>query len=809
MLSMVLTASSGVSFVASAGTLPPSPDSAAAYDSIVRADHFGQADDLWMMKSFLERFPASSYAPEVTLMMADRYFLTGEYPLAYAAYSRLDRSMFSGETRKRYLYRYAFSMLKTGYYEEARPLFGQLFYDPDYGNASRFYMAYLDYVGGAYDKAYEGFKKVENTSERGLEAEYYINQIEFRRGNYRKVADASSRLLLGDVDYQLRPETMKAAGVSYYKLGEPAKALPLLEEYVDLKRDGADDTAVYALGAILYDQGDYDRAERLFSTLTDGNGDLTQSSWLYLGQIYVSRGDDQAAALAFDRASKMSWDPAVAETAAYNLSVSSATGSRLPFADSAAAMEQFIADHPSSQYSHTLSRYLFNAYYSQRDYIKALEILKGMPVGKETALLRQKVDYQYGIEKLRDGDPEAAISMLADASRGGDPEVAAQASLWLGDAYYASGKYADAAKAYSAAASSADIGANGALARYDLGYAQMKLKKYSEAMKSFDGALKTGGLSPQQQADARLRRADCRYYTGHYSEALKEFRDLAKGSDANAVYARIREADILGREGKVQERIGILQSLADSGETGVWTPTVLQRLGDAYTENGMDGKAAAIYQRLLDSDASDGDKARLYYSLAANADKLCDGGNVLEALEIYKRLEGSYIPAVHSQGILGVMRASDSPQEIVEYSGKAMSLPGITADVTAEAGFRRAVARLSLGGKESAEALATLEEMAKNPDTEWGAEAALALGRHYLQAGQPAKAEKVLQDLVDSGYDDPYQLAMGYILLSDASAALDKAYLARLYLETLRANYPGDEQEVYDMIDSRLKNLKK
>lgn len=812
LLSMALAASSGAYFVSSGQTLPPAQDVKAAFDSIVKSDHFGEPQALPMMKEFIERFPASSYVPEVELIMADRYFYDGLYPLAFSTYSRLSPSMFAGETRKRYLYRYAFSMIKTGYYKEARPLMTALLYEKGYGNAAQFYLAYVAYVEGDYDKAFDGFKKVSPTSERGLEAEYYLNQIEYRRGNYSKVTATSARLLQGDVDFQLRPETMKVAGISHYKLGDSAKARPLLEEYVSLKGDGAEATAVYTLGAILFDGGEYDRAEKLFSSLVDDNNALAQSSWLYLGQIHAIRGDDQAAVLAFDRAAKSSWDPAVTETAAFNLAVASATGGRVPFADSVSRMENFIADYPGSPYSDILSRYLANAYYNQHQYAKALAALDKLGAkDRETSELRQKINYRYGMEQIRGGEYAGAIKSLRNATEGPDKNVGAQASLWLGDAFYGSGQYADAAKAYTMAAGSDYIGDNRGLAYYDLGYAQMKLKKYPAALTAFNNALKGDNLSASQRADAELRKADCLYYTGRYDEAMTEFRRLAARKDANGVYASIRQADILGREGKIDEKIRILNEIAESGNTGVWTSTVLQRLGDAYSEKGDDAKAAVVYARIIDSSGSEdgmADRSGVYYSLAANADRLYNAGNVMEALEIYKKLEESGLPEIYSQGVIGMLRSSDNPVEIAEYADKTMRLPGITPDITAEARYLKAAAQLDMGAVAAAEGEATLRDMASDPDSDWGAEASLELGRYYLEQGKPSEAETVLLRLIDSNCSDSDLLARGYILLSDACVSLDKDYLAKLYLETLRANYPGNDKAIYEMIDTRLKKLK-
>lgn len=52
-------------------------------------------------------------------------------------------------------------------------------------------------------------------------------------------------------------------------------------------------------------------------------------------------------------------------------------------------------------------------------------------------------------------------------------------------------------------------------------------------------------------------------------------------------------------------------------------------------------------------------------------------------------------------------------------------------------------------------------------------------------------------------------MARGFILLSDVYARQGKTFEAREYLNALRANYPGTESDIFDMIDTRLANLKK
>ncbi len=64
-------------------------------------------------------------------------------------------------------------------------------------------------------------------------------------------------------------------------------------------------------------------------------------------------------------------------------------------------------------------------------------------------------------------------------------------------------------------------------------------------------------------------------------------------------------------------------------------------------------------------------------------------------------------------------------------------------------------------------------------------------------------------EFTDAGTPHEYWLARGFIILADAYSGLGKDYLAREYLNSLRDNYPGEEEDIADMIASRLKKLNK
>lgn len=793
-------------------TLPALPDERGDFDKAESAFQGRDADAPILLKEFLANYPSSVLTSEARLMLADWYFYNGQYSLALQNYNAISDNTFTGDVKEGMLYRKAYSHIKQGYHNEAKKYLRSLRNSKAYGDDALFYLAYIDYVNGKYDEAYDQFKKIMGSGPKGAEAEYYINQIDYLRGQYQKVAATSDRLLSVPIPDELRGETMRVGGLSYFKLGDKTSARNILKRYADLTGSGAELAALYSLATIYYDEGNYEKALPLFTTVTEDRGELSQSAWLYIGQIYLAQGDTQAAAMAFDKAARESWNGDVSETAAYNLAVTSTNGMTLPFGDAAAAMENFIETYPDSPYSSSLSNYLANAYYGRRDYENALrQVDRISNPDASTRAMKQKILYQYGISRLQQDDVEGAIRYLTEASAAGQPdrEVAAQASLWLGDAYYMKKDYQAAAKAYETAIASGKLGNNTALAQYNMGYAYMKLHNYKKAEGAFKSATGGKGLSTQQQTDAKLRYADCLYYNGKYNDALAIFRQLKNAGGQDAVFAQIREADILGRNGQVSEKIAILERLNQSGNTGIWSSTIYSRLADAYSERGDDRKAAQMYANMLDNATGNTDTSQVYFSLATNAENLYNSGDREAAREVYKRLETSGIDALYPSAIQGIMRTSADNAEIAAYAAKAAALPGLSAEETDEALYYGAKAGLALGGKARTEALGTLQTLAESTDRLWGARAAVTLGETYLAEGKVAEAEKVLLALIDDGSDDNYWLARGYITLADVYIAQKKDYLAKLYLETLQANYPGKERDIIEMINTRLKSLNK
>ena len=589
------------------------PSMMLSVDEAVKAEYlkaavaFGNDDPhcISMLAGFLASHPASPLSLNARLMLADSYFFHGDFQRALRAYREVDASMLSGDRRLLYSYREALSLLKCGFLDEAGAIFRTLRPHKEYSHAARFYEAYIDYAQDRLDAALTKFRALPSTGEYGLEADFYILQILYAKGEYGEVASRGPALLERNnikPDSRLLPETLRVIGLSLFKLGEKRQAAQWLQRYVDIAGEASSRSASYALGTIRYDEGDHDSASALFGALTDDNDDIAQSAWLYIGQIALAGGDDNTAALAFERAAATPFDHNVSETALYNYATSLVRGGKVPFRSGIEVLESFSRNYPSSRYASAVDEYLAVAYFNASDYESALRSIEKIRVKSDAVkAARQKILYELGMQRMVNGDPGAARTYLEGAVAGGDSRIAAQSALWLGDALYALGDYGKAAQAYSKALAGGLTGDNSSLARYNLAYALNKKGDYQGALPLFRKAASDGSLSRAQQADSRMRAADCLYYTGNYQEAKKEYRQLASDPESDALYAALRQATIMGKEGDVAGKIALLKKTASLPEatSSRWMPEILESLAKAYAEKGDDAGAASVYEQYL------------------------------------------------------------------------------------------------------------------------------------------------------------------------------------------------------------------
>lgn len=592
----------------------------------------GEEGCVALLEDFASRYPASARTPEVRLMTADHYYFAHEFGPAARIYSEADIDGLDSKSRALYTFRKGVSLTKAGEFGKARQAFGSLLSDSGWRQRARFYMAYIEYLGGDYDKAYDGFRlaageglEAADTPARrqvrrsgdvarrgpyvptGFEAGYYMAQIEYLKGEYRDVVDHGRSLMMKQPVPELIPEMNRIVGESYFKLGEPDMAKGFITNYMDeCQAEGKTpaETAVYTLGAILYAEGDFDGCLREMERLTSGYSELAQSAYLYIGQCNMKQGDPSAAAMSFRKAYDMTFDRKVSETALYNYVAASVSGGKVPFGSSIPVLESFLSSFPRSRFAPKVEECLATAYWHEKDYASAMASIERIAEpSAEVLAAKQKVAYELGAERLAGGDAASAEKYMRMAAGMGryDREIALQSRLWLAEALYAQGKYAQASKGYADFLDGQPRGDNRTLALYGLGYSLYMEKKYAEAARRFRQALDASpALAAPLKTDATIRLADCLYYCGDARSAIDSYSAAIDAGAADADYALLRRAMTHGSAGDQEAKIADLKRLRQRWPQSKWAAQALLEEGLACSDLGDARGAAAAFELLAE-----------------------------------------------------------------------------------------------------------------------------------------------------------------------------------------------------------------
>jgi outer membrane protein assembly factor BamD (BamD/ComL family) len=580
------------------------PAMAEEYTYLLANAYYERDDEecLALLMQFRDSYPASPLAANASLAIGDFYFFRHEWPDALEAYSEIDLDRLNRDRKLLYTYRIALADIKTGHFKEARPLVRSLKGAAGYEDAYWFYNSYLDYIDGDFTRAYDGFSRVTGGKE-GLEAGYYMAQIEYSRGEYDNVISRGRALLRRNPVEELVPEMQRIVGLSYFKNGDDSEAYSYLTDYMRGVQGTPSPDAVYALGAVEYAEGRYSAAAQRFESLTDNMDAVGQGAWLYLGQCYLKQDNASSAAMAFEKATRMNFDRKVSETALYNYVTALTRGGKVPFSSSSELLEKFVRLYPDSEYTPEVEAYLATAYYNDRDYTKALECIDAIRNPTSAMLAtRQKILYELGIESVTNGRAEQATGYLrqAVALRQHDRNLAAQASLWLGDALFSLGRFREAQQSYEAFIKDDTSRENRALGYYDLAYAKYKQKNYRGAASDFASALSARPALPAQLTDdARIRRADCLYYEGSYAEAAALYTQAIDNGANDTDYALYRRAILRGLAGDTKSKLSDLSRVEQEFPNSRWLSKALLEQALTYEETGRTDLAADAYKKRL------------------------------------------------------------------------------------------------------------------------------------------------------------------------------------------------------------------
>lgn len=170
--------------------------------------------------------------------------------------------------------------------------------------------------------------------------------------------------------------------------------------------------------------------------------------------------------------------------------------------------------------------------------------------------------------------------------------------------------------------------------------------------------------------------------------------------------------------------------------------------------------------------------------------------NYSEALKHYQRMEEvSEIQENKRLAIVGQMRCfyqTGQWTQALDYANQSLALSGIHESVRVQGEFIRAKASAELG--EFDKALNLYHNLASSTQSEYSAKSRYNIAEILVQQERFDTAEVAIFELVNQTPTYEYWLAKGLILLSDVYLVKDDSFQAKATLESIVANFRGDEE---------------
>lgn len=611
--------------------------------------HSGDDEALELLQNFITQYPQSNHVADATMAVGDYYFTRGIYGDALRVYTTNSRDALTDNRVEELDYRTAYSHMMLGENDKAQPIFDPLLTSKTFGNAARFYNAYIAYQEKDYTTARKLFSEVNQTQEPGQAAQYYLCQLDFLDGHYSKALKAAESLLTKNEIPEFAPELNRIAGESLYNTGHMSRAIPYLKKYV-ASSENIRPSAYYMLGVSEFKSKNYSSAIPMLQMATADDDLTAQSAYLYLGQAYVKIGETDAAMLAFEKASRMPYDERITESATYNYIAARRDGGRMPFGKNVEMMESFLKNYPRSIYADNVREGLIGGYITESDYVNALRIINDISQPSDKIMqAKQKTLLALGARTYQNGNPTKALTYLKEGAEiePGIPGVTNQCHLWAADCHYDLEDYESAATEYLQFLSGSSAADDNTIhARYNLGYTRMQQQRYEDAFIDFTAVAKNYTATAQTRADAINRAGDCLYCQRRYSEAAEYYKQSYDVYPQAGDYALFQQAEMAGFNRDYNTRLEMLDRMLDEFPSSALAPDALIAKAETYNVMQRYDDATLALQQVVESYPSTAQGRKASLSMAVT---LLNNGNREEAIEAYQSVATNYPTSEEAQ----------------------------------------------------------------------------------------------------------------------------------------------------------------
>lgn len=560
-----------------------------------------KADDSFATaEKFIKENPQSPVVPGINFEMADILFDEGKYSAAAAMFDKIPFRYVGKSKRSEYLYKRGHCAFIAEKYPEAKTFFLKLEQEPesDYNAPGRYALGYMCYTEKDFQKAESWFKlSVKDPRFKDI-SEFYIVDCEFMNGNYAYAISEGERIY-PDSPEERKPHLARIISESYLVKGNSSKAFEFYGKGAMSVEDVTRSDYFYA-GTVLYEVEDYAGAIENYLKMTNRSDSLGQVANYHLANSYIKTKNKVAAMGAFKDASLAGYDSTIAEDAFFNYAKLAFDLNQDP-----SVFESYLKKYGTKTRGEQIYTYMALSALYRRNYQEAIEAYDR--IDELDADMRgnyAKANYLRASQLVASGSYSDAVPYFKATSFYLDKQdrLSQLSKFWLGESYYQSEKYADAATVLSELynASALDGMAEGKLLSYDIAYAYFNSGDYTQASKWFDTYIRS--KAGDNREDALTRRADCDFAQKDYKAAVGSYANvLNEYRSANSIYPYYRQALAYGLSGDPKQKAQTLKQVLDADPASPMYAEAMYELGRAYSDLKDNAEAVRIFNTLKSS----------------------------------------------------------------------------------------------------------------------------------------------------------------------------------------------------------------
>lgn len=580
------------------------------------AGKVGDKNAMTLLKNFLLNYPNSAYANDVRFDMANLLYQEGDYEGARSEYLAVSRNDLRVSQQDEYNFKMGHSFFMHNDMVNANSSFMMVNRDGAYGVHAKYYLAYIDYIGGRYTAAKQQFLEIANNTAYSQVVPFYLLQIEFLEGNYDYVLQHGDQLLAA-AKGEREAEIARIMGEAWFHKEDYGKALDYMARY--RAAGGVMGRAEnYLVGYSQYVRNDVADAIQSLVLVVGPDDKLTQNAAYHLGGCYLRSGDKHKAMQSFSMASGAEYDPMIREDALFNYGKLQYELGGGVFNEAINILGRYIDEYPDSERVDQAREFLIAAYYNSRNYEAAYDAIKLIPnPDNNIRTAYQKIAYFRALEYYNAGELDTAYRLLDESLRNRfNPKYTALTQYWRGEVLYKKGEYKQAIPLFREYISlSPSSEKEHTIALYNLGYCYFNQEQWRDARGWFDRFLSNYSPRDGFKADALNRRGDTNFALRQFNQAMTDYDAVAAMDDDQKYYAQFQRAMIQGLTGSRNSKVETLRSII-SRDQGDYVGDAMYELGRTYMVMERFPDAATILKRYIEE----------YPTASKNLDALSDLG---------------------------------------------------------------------------------------------------------------------------------------------------------------------------------------